>query len=71
MAFYQLLKLTGNTLKKKLSREDFHKAFKAADLKFRAPEIDALFSLLDVKKDEEFDMEEWKSRIYEDTFNPL
>ena len=71
MGFYQLLKLTGNTLTKKLSRLDFHKALLAAGLKFRAPEVDALFTLLDLKKDNELDMEEWKSRIYEDTFNPL
>ena len=71
MAFYQLLKLTGNTLTKKLSRIDFHKAILAAGLQFRAPEVDSLFTLLDLKKDNELDMEEWKSRIYEDTFNPL
>jgi Ca2+-binding EF-hand superfamily protein len=38
---------------------------------FRAPEIDALFSLLDLNEDGELDLDEWKSRIYEDSSNPL
>jgi hypothetical protein len=38
---------------------------------FRAPEIDALFSLLDLKEDGDLDLDEWRSRIYEDSSNPL
>ena len=70
-AFSQLCKFTGNQLTRKLSRVDFHKAILMAGIKLRAPEVDALFTLLDLNKDNELDMDEWKSRIYEDTFNPL
>lgn len=41
------------------------------DFRFTAPEIDALFDMLDTKKDGALDVEEWKSRIYEDSLNPL
>jgi hypothetical protein len=64
-------KTTGKTLQKKLTRLDFHKAISATELRMSAPEIDALFGVLDTKEDGELDIEEWKSRIYEDTTNPL
>lgn len=41
------------------------------EFKFSAPEIDALFKLLDGNDDGELDIEEWRSRIYEDSLNPL
>lgn len=41
------------------------------DFRFTAPEIDGLFKLLDLNQDNELDIEEWKSRIYEDSLNPL
>lgn len=41
------------------------------DFKFSAPEIDGLFYTLDANQDEELDVDEWKSRIYEDSLNPL
>lgn len=41
------------------------------DFRFTAPEIDGLFRLLDVNEDDVLDIEEWKSRIYEDSLNPL
>jgi len=39
--------------------------------RFSAPEIDALFKLLDINNDGDLDIEEWKTRIYEDSLNPL
>jgi len=41
------------------------------DFRFSAPEIDGLFKLLDINEDGELDIEEWRSRIYEDSLNPL
>lgn len=41
------------------------------DFRFTAPEIDGLFKLLDINQDGELDIEEWKTRIYEDSLNPL
>ena len=41
------------------------------EFRFSAPEIDSLFSLLDTNEDGELDVDEWKSRIYEDSNNPL
>lgn len=40
-------------------------------MKFSAPEIDGLFFLLDLNQDGELDLDEWRSRIYEDCHNPL
>ena len=49
--FEEFLKSTGKILQKKLTRVDFHKAL--SNVKglghFSAPEIDALFTLLDMK----------------------
>ena len=73
-AFDKFLKVTGKVIEKKLTRIDFHKAINAnSELsgKFSAPEIDALFVLLDENKDGELDMDEWKGAIYEDQMNPL
>lgn len=60
-------------LSKRLSRVDFHKAINNdSELsKFSAIEIDSLFNLLDMNQDGELDLDEWKSRIYEDQMNPL
>jgi Ca2+-binding EF-hand superfamily protein len=41
------------------------------EFRFTAPEVDALFKLLDMNEDGELDIEEWKARIYEDSLNPL
>lgn len=41
------------------------------DFRFTAPEIDGLFRLLDINQDGDLDVEEWRSRIYEDSLNPL
>jgi hypothetical protein len=73
-AFELLLKITNNIIKRKLSRIDFHKAINnESELgsKFSAPEIDALFNVLDANKDEELDIDEWRLKIYEDVNNPL
>jgi Ca2+-binding EF-hand superfamily protein len=72
-AFERFLKSTGKYLQKKLNRVDFHKAIgKEEELsKFSAPEIDSLFNLLDLNQDGELDIDEWKTRIYEDSMNPL
>mmetsp|Transcript_23065 Transcript_23065/g.22459 ORF Transcript_23065/g.22459 Transcript_23065/m.22459 type:complete len:459 (+) Transcript_23065:1720-3096(+) len=72
-AFEHLLNATSNTLSKKLARLDFHKALKGVPelSAFSAPEIDALFNLLDLNQDDQLDLEEWKTRIYEDSLNPL
>jgi hypothetical protein len=40
-------------------------------LRFSAVEIDGLFIALDLNEDGELDLDEWKSRIYEDSSNPL
>ena len=72
-SFELLCKLSNKILEKRLSRPDFHKAIGMVnELKpMTAVEIDALFHLLDSKSDGELDLEEWRSRIYEDTNNPL
>ena len=71
-AFDKFCIFTDNVVTRRLSRVDFHKAILSAGLKeFRAPEIDALFNLLDLNEDGELDLDEWKSRIYEDSTNPL
>ena len=56
-----------------MTRLDFHKAINnESELsRFSAPEIDGLFNLLDMNEDGELDVEEWKTRIYEDSMNPL
>ena len=72
-AFDQLLHITGKILTKRLSRVDFHSALNSVSelSKFSAPEIDSLFNILDTKQDDELDVDEWKTRIYEDQMNPL
>lgn len=68
------MKVTGRYLQKKLTRVDFHKALNhESELgsKFSAPEIDGLFALLDMNQDGELDVDEWKTRIYEDSLNPI
>lgn len=71
-AFEKFLAYTDNIVRRRLSRVDFHKAILSAGLKeLRAPEIDALFNLLDLNEDGELDLDEWRSRIYEDSVNPL
>lgn len=59
IAFEHLLRKTNRIVAKTLSRVDFHKALSLYGLKFSAPEIDALFTLIDFKKDDELDLEEW------------
>jgi Ca2+-binding EF-hand superfamily protein len=62
-AFELLLKNTNNIIKRKLSRIDFHKAINndsELGTKFSAPEIDALFNLLDANKDGELDIDKWR-----------
>lgn len=59
IAFEHLLRKTNKIIAKTLSRVDFHKALSLYGLKFSAPEIDALFTLIDFKKDDEIDLEEW------------
>lgn len=70
-AFELFLKRTNKILQKRLSRSDFHKVMNGQEFRFSAPEIDGLFQTLDVNQDGELDVEEWKSRIYEDSLNPL
>jgi hypothetical protein len=41
------------------------------DLKFTAPEVDALFKVLDYNNDGELDQDEWLARVYCDSANPL
>ena len=38
---------------------------------FKGVEIDSLFKILDLNKDNELDIDEWCSKIYEDSLNPL
>ena len=70
-AFDLMLAKTNRVLQKKLTRVDFHLALSELDLKFTAPEVDGLFKSLDINNDGELDLEEWQSRIYCDTQNPL
>ena len=46
-AFELFLKKVDRVLQKKLSRSEFHKALNLFEFRFTAPEIDALFKLLD------------------------
>lgn len=70
-AFEMFLKKVDRVLQKKLTRSEFHKVMNMFDFRFTAPEIDGLFRLLDMNEDGDLDIEEWKSRIYEDSLNPL
>jgi len=70
-AFELLLKKADRWSQQTLGRVDFHRAVKAVGLRFNAPQIDSLFVALDLNEDGQLDLEEWKSRIYEDTTNPL
>ena len=69
--FDLFLKHTGKVVQKRLTRVDFHKALNICNLSFSAPEIDGLFYLLDLNQDGELELDEWRSRIYEDSLNPL
>jgi len=69
--FERFLKLANRIVEQKLSRVDFHKAIQLSGLHFSAPEVDGLFNMLDINADGELDLFEWKTRIYEDTVNPL
>lgn len=69
--FEMFLKNVNKISQRRLTRVDFHKALNICNLKFSAPEIDGIFFLLDLNKDGELDLDEWKSRIYEDCLNPL
>ena len=69
--FEMFLKHTNKVVQKKLTRVDFHKALSLCNLQFSAPEVDGLFYLLDLNQDGELDLDEWRSRIYEDCHNPL
>jgi Ca2+-binding EF-hand superfamily protein len=70
-AFELFLQKVDRILQKRLSRSEFHRVLHMVGFKFSAPEIDALFKLLDANNDGELDIEEWKTRIYEDSLNPL
>lgn len=70
-AFELFLKKVDRILQKKLTRSEFHRALNSLEFRFSAPEIDGLFKILDVNQDGELDIEEWKTRIYEDSLNPL
>lgn len=70
-AFELFLKKVDRVLQKKLTRSEFHRVMNQFEFRFSAPEIDGLFKLLDLNEDGELDIEEWKSRIYEDSLNPL
>ena len=69
-AFEQLLNSVGRITQKTLSRSDFHKAMGHC-LRMPAQDLDSLFMLLDYNNDGELDILEWKTRIYEDSTNPL
>ncbi len=58
-------------MEKTLTRIDLHRSFTMVGIEFSAPEIDALFNLLDLNSDGVIDLDEWKSRVYEDNVNPL
>jgi hypothetical protein len=70
-AFEMFLKRVDKILQKKLNRAEFHRVMNMFEFRFTAPEVDALFKLLDMNEDGELDIEEWKTRIYEDSLNPL
>lgn len=70
-AFELFLKRVDRILQKRLTRVEFHRVMSSLEFHFTAPEIDGLFRLLDINQDGELDIEEWKSRIYEDSLNPL
>jgi Ca2+-binding EF-hand superfamily protein len=70
-AFEMFLKRVDKILQKKLTRAEFHRVMNMFEFRFTAPEVDALFKLLDMNEDGELDIEEWKARIYEDSLNPL
>lgn len=72
-SFELFLRKVDKIIQKKLSRVDFHKAINSVEelRGFTAPEIDGLFKLLDSNRDGYLEIEEWASRIYEDSQNPL
>jgi Ca2+-binding EF-hand superfamily protein len=70
-AFEQLLTKAGKLIQKRLNRVDFHTALAEVELRFSAPEVDGLFKTLDTNQDGELDLDEWLSRIYCDSQNPL
>ena len=70
-AFELMLTKTNKVIQRKLNRVDFHQAMSDLDLKFTAPEVDALFKVLDYNNDGELDQDEWLARVYCDSANPL
>lgn len=62
-----MLRKADRILQKKLTRSEFHRALNSLQLRFTAPEVDGLFKLLDINEDGELDIDEWRSRIYEDS----
>ena len=69
--FELLVNRTGRHLEKTLTRLDFHKGLASTEIGLGAPDVDALFNLLDINDDGVVDLREWKNRIYEDSVNPL
>jgi hypothetical protein len=70
-AFELMLTKANKVLQRKLNRVDLHLALSELDLKFTAPEVDALFKVLDYNNDGELDQDEWLARVYCDSANPL
>lgn len=72
-SFELFLQRVDKIIQRKLSRVDFHRALNSVEelRGFTAPEIDGLFKLLDTNQDGYIEVEEWRSRIYEDSQNPL
>ncbi len=53
----------------KINRFEFHRAIKAENFNFNAPQVDFLFKLLDMNRDGYIDMGEWLGRVHEDGSN--
>lgn len=70
-SFEHFLKHAGKIKEQKLNHLDFHKGIIGSGLEFSAPEIDALFSVLDFDNAGEITLDKWKVRVYEDCQNPL
>ena len=73
-AFEYFIRLVNRQLEKKLTRADLHKIIQGIpDLssQFAAPQVDVLFRILDIKRDNVIDEDEWLAKVYEDVSNPL
>lgn len=70
-SFEYFLKHAGRIREQRLSHLEFHRAIIEAGLDFSAAEVDALFAVLDQDNEGELTLQKWKSRVYEDTQNPL